>query len=360
MCTLFDSNYLDKGIVLHKSLIENCNEFELYILPMDKRCAEILYDLNLNNVIVIEYDKFEDGDLKRIKNERTHAEFCWTCTAKLISYVFRRYNPPFCTYVDSDLYFFDDPSILIEEMLRSGDDVQILRHNFQSFERKESEKSAGEYCVEFNTFVNNHNGRTVLSRWEKECIRDCSYRQKDDVMGDQKYLQSWPTEYKFVNVSCNQGAGVAPWNINKFKYIIGDEDIKIIDIESEQQFKLIFFHFQNVRFVENKIICCDVLPNIMSKVKKIYEIYLSQIINTKRMLKQKYGISVKIPQHPAEQEAKINKESTLKDKWINCIVEKGIAKSIIDVFNGRYRMLIHYYYYSKRKTLIITEKDLFV
>lgn len=41
-CTLFDSNYIDKGIVLQRSMESVIPNYKLYILAMDDRCYEIL------------------------------------------------------------------------------------------------------------------------------------------------------------------------------------------------------------------------------------------------------------------------------------------------------------------------------
>lgn len=358
MCTLFDSNYLDKGIVLHESLEKNCRYYELYILPMDKKCGDVLQDMKLNNVTVLDYDDFEDDELRSIKTERSRAEFCWTCTAKEIKYVLDKYRVPFCTYIDSDLFFYEDPSILIEEMNRGGDDVQIVRHNFQRFEAKDSEKSAGTYCVEFNTFNNNENGRRVLEKWERECVADCSYGKSENVMGDQKYLQTWPQEYDFINVTQNQGAGVAPWNINKFRYTKKQDKYVITDRETMKEYRLVFYHFQNVVYIDDDhISCCLVDREIMPEVKQIYEDYLRSIICTKKMLKEKYGVESLIRIHPADQAmgGKKQKES-LQQRKRNAI-KKGIIRSIRDFTYGRYRMIIHNLHWLNRKELVIDIRE---
>ena len=38
LCTLYDSNYLDKGIALYYSLIKLEVPFKMYVLPMDEKC----------------------------------------------------------------------------------------------------------------------------------------------------------------------------------------------------------------------------------------------------------------------------------------------------------------------------------
>ena len=91
-CTLFDSNYMDKGLVLYESLKNVAEEFKLYILAMDERCCSVLRHMDLKNVIVISLEEFEDEELLEIKKKRARAEYCWTCTASLIDYVFETYK----------------------------------------------------------------------------------------------------------------------------------------------------------------------------------------------------------------------------------------------------------------------------
>ena len=41
-CTLFDSNYIDKGLVLYDSMVRTMPEFKLYAFAFDKKCEDIL------------------------------------------------------------------------------------------------------------------------------------------------------------------------------------------------------------------------------------------------------------------------------------------------------------------------------
>ena len=65
-CTLFDANYLDKGIVLYNSLEKLNIPFEIYVLPMDDKCSEILQIINKKYLTVIDYLDFLDDELKEI------------------------------------------------------------------------------------------------------------------------------------------------------------------------------------------------------------------------------------------------------------------------------------------------------
>ena len=59
-CTLFDSNYLDKGLALYASMKKCMENFKLYILAMDEKCCEILSNMKLLNVVVISQKEFEE------------------------------------------------------------------------------------------------------------------------------------------------------------------------------------------------------------------------------------------------------------------------------------------------------------
>ncbi len=350
LCTLFDSNYLDKGLVLHESLEKNCKDYMLYLLPMDEKCAEVLKNLNLQNVTVIDYAEFEDDDLVRVKAKRTSAEFCWTCTAKLIKFVVRKFNVPLCTYIDADLYFYEDPDVLVQEMIDTGSYVQIVRHNFRKFERKESEKSSGTYCVEFNTFVNNEDGMRVLESWETDCIRECSYGRNSEVMGDQKYLDKWPLQYDCINICANQGAGVAPWNINKFTYRENNhQHYEIKDTESGKTYSLVFYHFQNIRFIDKREIeCCSVNKRNRTIVSQIYIDYLKRIVRKKEMLYKNYGIESMIKVHPADVDKQDRMDQAPKDKGIKRIAHMAKSAYLITRAN-----ILHYLYCRNEENLII-------
>ncbi|MCH5342487.1 MAG: hypothetical protein J1E64_00500 [Acetatifactor sp.] len=353
LCTLFDSNYLDKGLVLYKSLEKCCENFMLFILPMDDKCREVLDDLGYRYVEILDYSDFEDDDLKKVKRERSRAEFCWTCTAKLIKYVFDKYDKKICTYIDADLYFYEDPQILIEEMLQDNASVQIVEHNFRRFTRKASEQAAGRFCVEFNTFLNNAEGRNVLEQWEKDCVRDCSYNKNEGVMGDQKYLHSWPEKYTCINICKNQGAGVAPWNVNKFRYEMQEHNsYRITDIESKKKYQMVFYHFQNIRFIEaDKVVCCDVDRRIKKEVTSIYMDYLCKIKEEKTFLYNQYGIESLIKVHPADENYEhVQKRfiDSLKDGEIKELGE--IFKALIGVVKAKFDKVL---YTNKYEELII-------
>ena len=144
-CTLFDSNYLDKGLVLYRSLLEQTKNFRMYVLAMDERCQTVLESLQDPLLVVIPLDEFvQKNNLVEIQRTRRRSEFCWTCTSFLIDYVLTCFDEPICTYIDADLCFYSDPQVLLDEMGEKT--VQIVEHRFNpSFHGRLCRKESGTY-----------------------------------------------------------------------------------------------------------------------------------------------------------------------------------------------------------------------
>ena len=321
-CTLFDSNYLDKGLVLYDSLKETIEDFKLYILAMDEKCCEILKHMNLPGAVIISLKEFEDEQLLEIKKQRARAEYCWTCTASLIEYVFETYNETFCTYIDSDLYFYKNPKVLIAEMLDAGCSVQIVEHGFgKGMIAEEKVKGAGRYCVQFNTFKNDKYGREILSTWNQQCRNHCS--MKPGEMGDQKYLSDWAEKYDKVHVLRHQGAGVAPWNIFRFKE--SKTHGWLIDKKTREKFEMIFYHFHHLEYVDDTLVNLNVFKKELGAEKalvyEIYRDYLRRMEEVKKMLSEDYGFVPLIKKHPGLMEkTRQEKINELKKMRLNELI----------------------------------------
>lgn len=162
-CTLFDSNYIDRALVMYDSLEDTGDDFTLYVIAFDDKCYDALCALALPHMSVISYDEFEDNSLRNARNNRTKREFIWTCSGYSIRYIMKRYDLPDLTYIDSDLYFYGSPRHALQSFLASGCDAAIIPHNYsKNPENIYTAKQCGKYCVEFNSFKNTPNGMAIL------------------------------------------------------------------------------------------------------------------------------------------------------------------------------------------------------
>ena len=291
-CTLFDSYYLDKGIALYYSLEKVTDDFILYIFCFDNKAYDVLMDMKLKHAIVIHYNAFETDELLEKKKERSKAEYCWTCTSVTIEYVLDHFLVDNCTYLDSDLFFYSDPQILFDEIKASRANVVIVEHRFKDNEYgRKLEARNGKYCVEFNYFDQSENGRKVLTWWKDKCMDWCYDQPEPDRMGDQKYLNYWTRDFEGVHELQHLGGGVAPWNLEQYSLVkLNGNDI-IMATDNGKRFPLIFYHFQNIRYMPGRKV------NIKSQTKNkklkyaIYVPYLKTIEEIRAMLVQRYGMS---------------------------------------------------------------------
>ena len=334
-CTLFDSNYMDKGLVMYKSLKDTAKNFQLYVLAMDEKADTVLRDMQWENMTVISLKDFEDPELLELKKVRARAEYCWTCTASLIDYVFERYQEAYCTYIDSDLYFYANPKVLIQEMCDADCSVQIVKHNFGNDKRAlEKEKHSGKYCVEFNTFKNDEDGRNILSTWKRQCRDHCSMAPGE--MGDQKYLSEWPETYQKVHVLEHQGGGVAPWNVARFKYA-QKYSKQLLDKKTKEKFDLIFYHYHHLEYIDRKCININVFKEGLfankNLVLDLYIPYLKALEEAKVMLQKEYGFLPLVVKHPGlsseKEKIKISLDVLLRKVRAKIIYLNGKKKDII-------------------------------
>jgi len=291
-CTLFDKNYLDRGLLLYESLCNHADSFCLYIIAMDKTTFEYLNKRQSDNLIVIDEQELLDEEIAEIKRTRSKAEYCWMCSSVGTKYCMERFSLDNCTYVDSDVFFFANPRELIDEMIENECSVQIVPHRFKrSLENYIISKTYGKYCVEFNTFLNDDEGKRVLNWWIDRCKETCSISGKNGTYGDQKYLDRFHTISKRVNVLANPFAGVAPWNFGQYKLNNIDDDSWEVVYNGDVSSKLIFYHFQNLKIIDKSTYNCDVYSWNANRCDSdllhiVYDEYVRRLIHIREELER--------------------------------------------------------------------------
>lgn len=242
-CTLFDSNYLLKGVAMLRTLKEHCPQAHVYVLCMDERTQAVLDALDMPHVSCIPLARLEDEALLAAKKDRSVAEYCWTLSPSLPWYVLQQHPEiDFITYVDADLLFYSPVQPLFDEI---GDaSVAIIEHRFTP--RLKHLEVNGRFCVEWLSFRRDEEGMACLSRWRDQCIEWCYYRLEDGRMGDQKYLDEWPQRYPHLHILKHVGAGVAPWNYAQYRF--GQDAQGRITVDGEP---LIFYHFHQFQLLDN-------------------------------------------------------------------------------------------------------------
>lgn len=269
-CTLFDKNYLNRGLALYHSLTRQAGDFTLWILAMDDETYAILAQLHLPHIELITLVDFEDRQLKKIKPTRTPVEYFWTLTPSLPLFILKKYpSLPMITYLDGDLFFFSSPQPIFDEFGQNS--ILLTEHRYSQAYQHFEEKS-GQFNVQFLTFRNNQFSLAALRWWRRRCIEWCFNRFETGRFGDQKYLDDWPTRFRGVHILKHLGTGVAPWNIHN--YLITNQDSKIY-IDNQP---LIFYHFH--AFLQTSAQHFEVAPGYRINRRQwqlIYQPYIDEL-----------------------------------------------------------------------------------
>lgn len=296
-CTLFDSNYLDKGLVLYDSMCEHMTEFKLYVFAFDNKCYEILKAEGKRDLIPIRLSSMEKAYpcLLEAKKDRTTVEYNWTCSSWTIKYVLEQCNEQICTYIDADMSFFSSPHPVFQNMRKKNCSIIIVPHRFHSdeFEKNEGPKT-GYYCVEFNTFVADKNGLAALNWWADQCCKWCHYivPSLDQWYGDQKYLNEFPKRFKGVYVCDHYGVGLGPWNDNRMEQKNDAGTIILIDKQSKKEYPLVIYHFAGVRFLNNHLIRVSSRMNSKKMHQAVFDPYIQEIMKKRRYVKDTYEFEI--------------------------------------------------------------------
>jgi hypothetical protein len=272
-------------LALYESLYKHSSDFHLYIFAFDDLTNEILRNLKLDKVTVISLKEFETDELLEVKNGRSTAEYCWTCTPSVITYVLNKYNTADCTYLDSDLFFYSD----LSELDQNNKNVLITEHRFSFLPKLYEKKRAGRFCVQFMTFKSEESSLIVLDKWRKQCINWCYARYEDGKFGDQKYLDEWPSVYQNIHILNHQGGGVAPWNLQQYRLYKNGNSINGQVRKTGSSFKVVFYHFQYVKFLHNGSVDLGWFF-IKSSIKELfYSPYIRKVLEIETRLQQNFA-----------------------------------------------------------------------
>jgi hypothetical protein len=243
--TLFDKNYISRGITLYKSLKDTCLDFKLFILALDDFTYDFIENLNFNDIILIRLTDLEnfDSKLASIKKNRTVIEYYFTISPCLPLYILNKYKTKHICTLDADLYFYSSPEELFNKL--NDHSVIITPHKFSQFHI--GLEKYGLFNVSFQIFKNNNIAINCLEIWRNDCLNYCKdVVIENDNFADQKYLDKWPNLLKNELFILNDHlSGIAPWNIENYKLTYSNK----IFLSSNE--KVIFYHFHDFKIFNN-------------------------------------------------------------------------------------------------------------
>ena len=305
---------------------------------MDRVCYETLVQLKLPDVHLIALEDFEAGDEKllRAKENRSLIEYYFTCTPSLPLFILDHHpEVDQITYLDADLFFFNSPIPLYDEI--EVHSIAIIEHRFPPNLRYLERH--GIYNVGWLSFKRDEHALACLQWWREQCIEWCYDRVEDGRFADQRYLDTWPDRFPGVVVLRHKGANLAPWNVSNYK-IRKDRGRVWVDDQP-----LIFFHFHGLKKVSawlyNHNLPVYGVRMSSSVLRSIYAPYITNLLNMSQELLPFF------PQASLDSSIRYRTESTSLQQmlplrrvarslsWRLYLCREVLARNYLIVINGR-------------------------
>ncbi|MCA9040186.1 MAG: hypothetical protein KDA65_07575 [Planctomycetaceae bacterium] len=273
--TLFDVRFLPLGLSLYRSLREHSPSAELWVVCLDPQVEFDLRKLALPGLHLIPLQSIESPMLLAVKPTRTWTEYCWTLTPFTMEAVFsREESVRRVTYVDADLFFFDSPATLFQELEESEKQVLITEHAYAPEYNQTA--TSGRFCVQFMTFNRSEAALDVAHWWQERCLECCSEVPVDGKFGDQKYLDEWPTLFgDAVHVLHAKTKAIAPWNVGYFL------------TQSPGELQPVFYHFHGFRMYQGGWLRWYSGYQIPERGESFYERYIASLNHSFEQLRER-------------------------------------------------------------------------
>lgn len=213
--TLLDGDYLPKLVVLYHSLRQHWPAAQLLVYCFDDLTFEILTALRFPQLTPVAFADFATPHHQQQLTQMSFRyESYWSYKPHLLLDAQARYpRAKNLLYLDCDIMFFSDPQDLL--IPSDSHDILLQPNNFSAKEMDQF-VPVGYYCAGFISFRPSPIALSALEWWQSRCLEWCFSRFEEGKFGDQKYLDDWRTRFPKVEEVVAIGAGVAPWNVQKY------------------------------------------------------------------------------------------------------------------------------------------------
>lgn len=297
LCTLFDSQYLAKGLALLRSLYQHEPRFGIFVLALDDAAALAVNDLRIEykerahylqaadeqKVYLCRLYEFLTDDLAACLAQRNAAERAWTLAPQLVHYLLNVSNEgaqlPHLTYVDADSFLFGPLAPVYHELKQAHAEIGIVPHRFPPHLLWRQE-SNGVYNVNFVFFRNTERARACAYDWAQKTFHWCYQRVEHDtegrlLFGDQGYLDTWPFEYGAYSIE-HLGVNLAPWNQLQYQYTFEEN----LYIKHAGRFdRVLLYHFHEFDSTRMKRGGYELHPMVIEHLYKEYEHHIQHFRN---------------------------------------------------------------------------------
>jgi hypothetical protein len=268
--------FTDKVFLLFQSINKYKNS-NLHLLCLDDTIFNYFKKYKLQNLYIYNYKTLNiilDKDFaKNLSIQRFY----------FVKYLFNLKKIKSIHLLDSDIYFFSNPSQL--KKIFKNYDIGFCRHNY-SKNITELNNKYGVYNAGYIYLRNCYNSIKFLEYYISLCKKNVDYNYNDNVekqnFADQTYLETLVLRFQKIKLLDDPGVNTGPWNVSNYKINIKKNFIYLNDL------KLIFYHFSGVKKIFTNFYSLGLRMFVDNKYdikKDIYMSYIKELIKINKKIK---------------------------------------------------------------------------
>jgi hypothetical protein len=270
--------YLDKILALNNS-IKKYKNVKLYLLALDMKIYNFIQ--KENKEITCYYP-----NIAKTNFNKNFAQNMSIGKLNFAEYLLTKKKLPNLHLVDSDIYFFSDPSNL--KKIVKNYDMAFCYHDTIN-NNYNTDNKYGIFNAGYLYFKNSPNAKKILKRYITLCKKKVDYSVTENnvknIFADQTYLEYLTKEFKNILKVKDKSVNKGPWNIGRYKIKVTNREL-FLDNK-----KLIFYHFSGVIKIFNNLYSLGLRMYVNNKTeikKKIYLKYIKELkeINMKYKIKK--------------------------------------------------------------------------
>ncbi len=242
ICTIITKSHLHYAIALHASIKQFLPTIQMHILVVDVTSENLMADdpeIHFYDTQFIRNSKLG----KKIYEKYYHKNmdhFRWSSKGVFMSSLLKT-DISRLLYLDSDLYFFSDPSFLFQQL--EYDNILLSPHfrcTDPSLNRDDFGRSNTHGLFNGGFLGAHKKGIQALEWWADTCYKVCTKNIKKGYYQDQSHLNLLPILFENTGIIRNRGCNVANWNRTGSPRSVVNGELMLNGKD-----RLVFIHFTN-------------------------------------------------------------------------------------------------------------------
>jgi hypothetical protein len=243
-----DLGFLPQTLTFHESLTAKAREFHLTVLCMDDVCLSFLRDRRLAGVDLVSLAELERAvpALAATRERETWRVYCWTAIPVFVDLMLNRVaSGTVVFWIDSDVEFFHDPALLLDEL---GDgSILLTPHRYNraypiSAPASELAFRYGQFNGGTIAFRRDADGLAAAELWRDLALGPGGFDRFDPSRhGNQVHIDDFAQRFAGAQVLKVPGGVLGPWNGGRFRVGSGP------DGPTADGQRVFAYHYQSLR-----------------------------------------------------------------------------------------------------------------